>query len=154
MPQIQHPGCPATEGTLCPIHLMHLNRMIYVPSRSVNKRRVPFSALPIPHWMPVTLVSWQNMCLLWTRETNIRRNQGPKPSWNRWLVKAKPLELICKREPSMVQSCNQPGSIHPGSQRQWFSTCGLQPLWGLNGPFTGVAYQIFYISDICLLYNP
>lgn len=37
---------------------------------------------------------------------------------------------------------------------QWFSTFGSQPLQGLNDPFTGVAYQIAYISYISIrIYN-
>lgn len=29
--------------------------------------------------------------------------------------------------------------------RQWFSTCGLAPSWGLNSPFTGVALDHLHI---------
>ena len=34
---------------------------------------------------------------------------------------------------------------------QWFVTCGVPPLWRLNDPYTGVAYQISYISDIYIV---
>jgi hypothetical protein len=35
--------------------------------------------------------------------------------------------------------------------KQWFSTCGLKPLWGLKVLFTGVADQISCISDSYIL---
>ena len=35
--------------------------------------------------------------------------------------------------------------------RQWLPTCGSQPIWGPNNPFTGVTYQISCISDIYIM---
>lgn len=36
---------------------------------------------------------------------------------------------------------------------QRFSTCGSLPPWRSNGPFSGAAYQITYISDIYITIN-
>lgn len=36
---------------------------------------------------------------------------------------------------------------------QRFSTCGSLPPWRSNGPFSGAAYQITYISDIYIIIN-
>jgi hypothetical protein len=97
---------------------------------------------------------YRNMCQRKDGKKRVQRVQGICSRWHR---PPAPLgELECRSvsdgvtlclalnfssDPGALDYCKQSlaaGTDHP---EQWFSTCGSRPLWKLNNPSTGIAYN-------------